>query len=139
VNVPDPRSGEAPYFTEGRARRPQRTVPPASPAWQPKAPAPAASSGRSTPARTATAPAATTYPPLRPPGAAPAGMLWRLRKNHAWEHFDRRQAIPESYHRLWLLPGQVILVYSATGTWPGYVPGKLQDGLPCLVPQGTRS
>lgn len=139
VNVPDPRTGEAPYFTEGRARRPQRTVPPASPAWQPKAPPPAASSGRSTPARTATAPAATTYPPLRPPSAAPAGMLWRLRKNHTWEHFDRRQAIPESYHRLWLLPGQVILVYSATGTWPGYVPGKLQDGLPCLVPQGTRS
>jgi hypothetical protein len=34
VNVPDPRSGAVPYFTHGRIRRPQRKIPPASPAWE---------------------------------------------------------------------------------------------------------
>jgi hypothetical protein len=145
VNVPDPRSGAVPYFTHGRIRCPQRKIPPASPAWEAKTPFPAAPSNRSTPTRltqprrSTTATSATTYPPLRPPGAAPAGMLWRLRRNHAWEPFDQRQAIPENYHRLWLPPDQVILVYSATGIWPGYTLGNLQGGLPCLVPQNARS
>lgn len=145
VNVPDPRSGESPYFTKGRARRQQRKIPPASPAWEAKAP-PAAPPSRSTPARsaqparTANATSASTYPPLRPPGATPAGMIWRLRKNHDWEPFDRNLAIPQHYYRLWLATSrEVVLVYSETGTWPGYVSGQLKGGLPCLVPQDARS
>lgn len=145
VNVPDPRTGEKPYFTEGRARRPQRKIPPASPAWEPKAPPPAPSN-RSTPARstqpgrTATATSAATYPPLRSPGPTPEGMIWRFRKNRTWQAFDRNLAIPDHYYRLWLPPGQVVLVYTENGTWPGYVPGHLKGGAPCLVPpQDTRS
>ena len=146
VNVPDPRSGEKPYFTEGRARRPQRKIPPASPAWEPKAPPPAPPSNRSTPARstqpgrTATATSAATYLPLRSPGPAPEGMIWRFRRNHTWQSLDRNLAIPEHYYRLWLATSrEVVLVYSETGTWPGYVPGQLKGGVPCLFPQATRS
>jgi hypothetical protein len=142
--VPDPRSGEPPYFTTGRARRPQRTVPPASPAWEPRA-QPSTTPTRSAPARsaqgrTSAATAAATHPPLRPPGAAPADTLWRLRQNGAWEPFGRNLEIPKNYHRLWLaISREFVLVYSPAGTWPGYVRGTLKSGEPCLLPQGTRS
>jgi hypothetical protein len=124
--VPDPRSQERPYFTTGRRRRSQRTVPAARPAWEQRpAPPPPA------PARSA-----STTPTLQPPGAAAAGKIWQLRRNGKWEQYDRNLAIPENYHRLWLEASRtVVLVYAPDGTRPGYMPGSLKGGTPCLVPQ----
>lgn len=128
LNVPDPRSGDGPYFTEGRYRRSQRKIPPARPAWEPRA----------APTSPATRPAAVQA--LQPPAPAPEGMIWRRRKNGTWEVYDRRSPIPENYHRLWLADSRtVVLVYSPNGTWPGYVKRTQKDGAPCLVPQDARS
>lgn len=139
----DPRSGEGPHYTAGRARRSQRKVPPARPAWEPR-PEPAAPASRTAaPAsRTTTtqAPASARAPSpapaaLRAPVTAlPQGMMWRRRQNGSWEHFDRTQAVPQNYHALWLADSnQAVLVYSTTGTWPGYEWGKFSNGTPVLV------
>lgn len=128
MNVPDPRSGEPAYFTQGRYRRPQRKVPPARPAWEPRVAPPSPASRP-----------ATAAPTLRPPGAAPEGMIWRRRQNGTWEPFDRKRAIPENYHRLWLAdPRTFVLVYSPQGTWPGYVRTTDKNGMPYLVSQTPR-
>ena len=133
----DPRSGEGPYYTTGRARRSQRKVPPPRPAWEPR-PEPAAPASRTTPAQANTSTRAPSPAPtaLRPPVAAlPPGMMWRQRKNGNWEHFDRSQAVPADYHPVWLADSkQVVLVYSPTGTWPGHEWSKLTNGTSVLVP-----
>lgn len=140
ANVPDPRSGERPYFTTGRARRPQRIVPSARPAWEPRpAPRPASAARPTKPGPQAAAAARPTRvtPPHRPPGVAPSGMQWRLRQKGDWELFDVRQEIPKNCHELRMPSGEFILVYSPDGTWPGYVRTRLSDGRPCLVPSST--
>jgi len=129
--VPDPRSQERPYFTTGRRRRSQRTVPAARPAWEPRAAPPPPAT-----ARPATARSASTTPALHPPGAAVTGKIWQRRQNGDWEQYDRNLAIPKNYRRLWLEASRtVVLVYAPNGTWPGYVPGSLKGGEACLVPQ----
>lgn len=147
ANVPDPRSRERIVYTTGRVRRPQRTVPPPSKAWEPRPTPPSTTPSRSAstnptqPRRMATTTSATPAAslPLRPPGAPPAGTLWRRRQKGTWEPFDRRDALPDNYHRLWLEASEeVILVFAPKGSWPGYEWGRLDDGRPCLVPAVTR-
>lgn len=141
ANVPDPRSSDRIEYTSGRVRRPQRTVPPPSRAWEPRtSPSPTAPS-RSTPTTTATAkaPTPTAHPPLDPPGAAPSDSYWQLRKNGQWKLFDRDLPLPKNYERLWLdRSREVVLVFSPDGGRPGYEVGKLTDGRRCLFRRTTR-
>lgn len=141
ANVPDPRSSDPIVYTTGRVRRPQRTVPPPSKAWEPRRlPSPAAPP-RSTPTRTApaTPPAPAAHPPLDPPGAAPPDTYWCLRKSGRWKPVDRDLPLLKNYARLWLdRSREVILVYTPDGSWPGHEEGRLRDGRSCLFLRATR-
>lgn len=141
ANVPDPRSRERIVYTTGRVRRPQRTVPPPSKAWEPRPePRPTAPARPTKPGPqgvTAARPSQKTYPPLRPPHVAPKGMQWRLRQKGNWELFDVRREIPKGCSELRTPEGEFILVYSPAGIWPEYVRTRLSDGRPCLVPDST--
>lgn len=141
ANVPDPRSTERIVYTTGRVRRPQRTVPPPSRAWEPRPeprPAPPPRSPKPEPkAATASRPSQGGSP-LRPPHEAPQGMQWRLRQKGNWELFDIHREIPKGCCELRTPAGEFILVYSPDGTWPGYVRTHLSNGRTCLVPNSTR-
>jgi hypothetical protein len=146
ANVPDPRSDAPIVYTTGRVRRPQRTMPPPSKAWEPRPPPPSTAPTRAAPTdstqsgRVATTTSVPpTVPLLRPPGVPPKGTLWHRRKSGEWEPFDRRAALPKNCHRLWLeATEEVVLVFAPKGSWPGHEWGHLDDGRPCLFPRVTR-
>ena len=140
ANVPDPRSSDRIEYTTGRVRRPQRTVPPPSRAWEPRTPPSPTAPSSSTPTCTTTAkpPAPAVSTPLDPPGAAPPDSYWQLRKNGQWKLFDRDLPLPKNYERLWLERSEeVILVFSPDGSWPGYEVGQLRSGRSCLFRRAT--
>lgn len=137
ANVPDPRSHERIVYTTGRVRRPQRTVPPPSKAWEPRPTAPPRPTKPEPQGVTAARPSQKTYPPLRPPHVAPKGMQWRLRQRGTWELFDVRREIPKGCYELRTPAGEFILVYSPNGSWPGYVRTKPPGDRPYLVPDSA--
>lgn len=131
------REGGRVIATTGRRRPPKRKVPPAVAGWDPDAPRATpreAPSPQLAPVHTPAAP--RERPSLTPPRRAPERTFWRLRKNGEWGLITAAVPLTPAYVSLRLPTGEYIVVYAPKRQWPGYELVTLNDGTPCLVPQG---
>lgn len=148
ANALPPEQGGQILYTQGRHRPPKRTVPPPVDAWDSSTPnleerreaarqrVGSNTVPRPTPSKPAGSSLPQQHPPLVPPSRAPQGYHWRLRKNGRWVPISWQEGLQLSGYALLLLPSrEYVFAWAPDGQWPGYVVGRLQNGMRCLVPR----